>query len=1192
MGAEASARLVSELVILCLISTLCLQLGSEFKYQSIAETLPTEEVRALYEIAYQLGLNPEKLSGGSICTERSYEIKCNCNFENNTICHIIEIALIGSGLTGVIPKELANLTHLESLNLQKNQLTGSIPASLGNLSLLHSLDLSDNQLIGPIPASLGNLKFKAKRENYRYDRKLQATRPTAGAAVSCGRKSFTPCHPSGAAGLTLDLSSNQLSGPIPATLGNLAILPADAEIADYLTIYLDLSNNQLIGPIPQSLGNLTLAGSIDLHDNFLNGSIPASLGALTHLYRLDLHNNGISGILPRRLGNLTKLGTFDVASNSITGTLPNKFASLKSLNEFSVAGNYLSGPLPDFIANWTSIWELYLSGNNFLGILPAGIFNLSDLKILAISDVGANSHFQFPPSTHVTTSFRILILRNCSITGQIPSYIGNMSSLRSLDLSFNSLTGRIPDSLKNINLSWMSFTNNMLTGEIPNWIKSAVWSKMDLSYNNFSKPTFATPSSLDLNLFSCCCNSSICLPNTYDWADPTTEEYCPGGKPNYHSLFINCGGGTLNNVDGNIYDQDNETSQFYRSLKGNWARISAGNTVDLDYASNPSKVLKSVRCGLSSEAPLYDRARTSPVSLKYYGFCLRKGKYNVTLHFAEIVDEDNNYRNTTKRVFDVYIQGERKLKDFNIIDKAGGPNTKHTENFRAVNVNDSTLEIHFYSAGKGTLDQGPLISAISVTPEYKLHEQLSPLHIALITVASIIVFVLLLLLFAWMMGWLGTDHLQEIDIGQENPITLKQLKDATGNFSKRNEIGQGGFGTVYKAEVQGKIVAVKKLSSHSEERINQLINEFYTLKSMSQENLVQLLDIYNAKGLHLLVYEYMQNNSLAHALFDSKSKLKLDWEARFNICLGIARGLVYLHEHPRLKMVHRDIKSANILLDGNLKAKISDFGLASLYTEDDQFKFIKVEVPQGYMAPEYVRGVVTAKADVYSFGVVILETVSGRKNAGHTRDSQESEFLLDTACDLQRKGKLVDLVDKTLSNKYDAKQAIIILNLAVMCINISPTLRPTMSEVLSVLVGDKKIEEICSPALKEPIKDINDPHVNEIAEFAVSEYNKKSGKKLKLRSVVKGETQVVAGENYRLVIVVEDNSAAAKYEGVVYERIWEHTRELLSFDSHIAQVDSTVSMEVTSKASTSSNLIKVEDETEHISVSTPLEISK
>ncbi|KAK9906036.1 hypothetical protein M0R45_000082 [Rubus argutus] len=1040
MSTEASARLIS---ILSLILTLC-QLGSEFKSQSIAQKLPDEEARALYAVARTVNSETPILSnytsvicnGTKIISDFGDVIGfCNCKLQNGTnICHIIRVKLSSRSLSGVIPDEVINLTHLEALDLSGNQLTGSIPTNLGNLSSLYELDLSNNQLTGSIPESLGNMKFQLLRS----------------------------------------LSGNQLSGPIPETLGNITASSVTSDLDAYrlfkLKKYmasvdsnfnLDLSNNQLTGPIPEILGNLPFIAYLDLSNNFLNGSIPVSLGALTYLL------------------------TIRVGSNRITGILPKSFASLTRLSQFSVAANNLSGPVPDFIANWTSIMELSLGGNNFYGNIPIGIFSLSKLEILAISDVG-DSHFRFPPSTNLF-NLKTLILRNCSINGHIPAYIGDMSLLSNLDLSFNILTGSIPDSLKKLNLSYMSFSSNRLSGAIPDWILDG--NVTDLSYNNFSKLLFKP--SPKVNLFACCCNSSSCI-------DPTqiVKKNCPRGKPNYHSLFINCGGEIYNSNDGNVYDKDNDTSQFYQSPNRNWARSSAGSSIH------------SVRCGLSSEAPLYNKARASPVSLKYYGFCLSKGNYNVTLHFAEIV-EGKNYT-TDKRSFHVYIQGERKLIDFNIIDEAGGPNKPHTENFTAINVNHSTiLEIHLYSAGEWNSSRGPLISAISVTPEYKLGKgkHLSHLHTALITMASTIVFVLLLLLlYAWMIGWLGnTDRSQEIDIGLEK-VTLKQLKDATRNFSKRNEISQGHFGTVYKAELQGKIVAVKRLYSHSDDRIDQLKNEFYTLKSMSHQNLVQLLDVYNTKGLHLLIYEYMQNNSLAHALFDSKSKLKLDWEARFNICLGIARGLAYLHEHPRLKMVHRDIKPSNILLDRDLTAKISDFGLASLYTEDDQFKFIKVEVPQGYMSPEYVRGIVTSKADVYSFGVVILETVSGRTNAGHMRDSQESEFLLDTAYDLHRKGRLVDLVDKNLSTKYDAKQAIIILNLAVKCTNISPTLRPTMSQVVSVLVGDKKIEEICLPA---------------------------------------------------------------------------------SNDSHIAQVDSSAFIEVTSRASTSSDYFRGADEIEHIAEGTP-----
>ncbi|PQQ06352.1 putative LRR receptor-like serine/threonine-protein kinase [Prunus yedoensis var. nudiflora] len=200
----------------------------------------------------------------------------------------------------------------------------------------------------------------------------------------------------------------------------------------------------------------------------------------------------------------------------------------------------------------------------------------------------------------------------------------------------------------------------------------------------------------------------------------------------------------------------------------------------------------------------------------------------------------------------------------------------------------------------------------------------------------------------------------------------------------------------------------------------------------------------------------------------SKSRLKFNWETRFNICLGIARGLDHLHEHPRLKMVHRDIKAENILLDGALNAKISDFGMASLYTEEEQLMIIKVEAPNGHMAPEYVvQGFVTSKVDVYSFGVVIiLEIVSGKKNAGY-KFNHESEYLLDMAYVANKNGSLMDLVDKNLSDIYDAKQAITILTLAVMCTNISPTLRPRMADVVSVLVGEKTFEQINPPTVDD-----------------------------------------------------------------------------------------------------------------------------
>ncbi|KAK0596351.1 hypothetical protein LWI29_014847 [Acer saccharum] len=353
------------------------------------------------------------------------------------------------------------------------------------------------------------------------------------------------------------------------------------------------------------------------------------------------------------------------------------------------------------------------------------------------------------------------------------------------------------------------------------------------------------------------------------------------------------------------------------------------------------------------------------------------------------------------------LQRNLGRKDFNIKEKAGGPHTPLVENFTAINVHDNLLEIGLFWAGKGSLFNppnfnGPIISAISVKPEFRVGG-LSSANIAVITVAAIFI-PLLLLIFMWRMGWLGHKEFQETLELRGKTYTAKQVIDATRNFSHKLEIGKGRFGIVYKAELPDQTVAVKRLSSQSKQVIDQIGREVYTLKTVKHQNLLEFLDVYTKKDLHMLIYEYMEHRSLAYALFDSNSNLELNWDTRFNICLGIARGLKYLHEDSRLKIIHRNIKPSNILLDGELNAKVSDFGLAKLYEGEN----------------------------------------------------------LNVACVLHSKGKLVNLIDEKLQT-YDRKQALDVLNIAILCIDRSPTLRPTMSEVVSVLEGNK-IEELSKVA--------------------------------------------------------------------------------------------------------------------------------
>ncbi|KAK6123956.1 hypothetical protein DH2020_042301 [Rehmannia glutinosa] len=408
-----------------------------------------------------------------------------------------------------------------------------------------------------------------------------------------------------------------------------------------------------------------------------------------------------------------------------------------------------------------------------------------------------------------------------------------------------------------------------------------------------------------------------------------------------------------------------------------------------------------------NDSELYTEARLSPLSLTYYGRCLANGNYTVTLHFAEIIFRDNqSFQSLGRRMFDVYIQGERRLKDFDIVREAKGVDKIAKRNFTAT-VKNRTLEIRFQYAGKGTTavpsrgTYGPLVSAISVKSA------------------------------------------------------------ATNDFDAANKIGEGGFGSVYKGTLlDGTIIAVKQLSSKSKQGNREFVNEIGMISALQHPNLVKLYGCCIEGRQLLLVYEYMENNSLARALFGPEEwQLEMDWPTRQKICVGIANGLTFLHEESTLKIVHRDIKADNVLLDKDLNPKIADFGLAKLDEEENTHISTRVAGTIGYMAPEYALwGYLSYKADVYSFGVVALEIVAGKNNMKY-RPSENFFCLLDWALVLQKGGSLMDLVDPRLGSNFNKNEAEKMIRIALLCTSPSPALRPTMSEVVSMLQGHISIQE-------------------------------------------------------------------------------------------------------------------------------------
>ncbi|KAJ0950234.1 putative protein kinase RLK-Pelle-DLSV family [Helianthus annuus] len=297
-------------------------------------------------------------------------------------------------------------------------------------------------------------------------------------------------------------------------------------------------------------------------------------------------------------------------------------------------------------------------------------------------------------------------------------------------------------------------------------------------------------------------------------------------------------------------------------------------------------------------------------------------------------------------------------------------------------------------------------------------------------------------------------ELRGIDL-QTGIFTMRQIKAATKNFDPSNKLGEGGFGSVYK---------LKQLSSKSKQGAREFVNEVGLISALRHPNLVRLYGCCVEGNQMILVYEYMENNCLSQALLGTNKviKAKLTWPMRINVCKGIAQGLVYLHEESNLRIIHRDIKASNVLLDENWNAKISDFGLAKLNDDGNTHISTRIVGTMGYLAPEYtMRGHLTTKADVYSFGILALEIVSGIScNKSFSYETEECLYLFDWVWLLHEKETILELVDPDLGSEYSSEEALTIIQVALLCTKASTFARPTMSQTLSVLEGRTNIQDL------------------------------------------------------------------------------------------------------------------------------------
>lgn len=293
---------------------------------------------------------------------------------------------------------------------------------------------------------------------------------------------------------------------------------------------------------------------------------------------------------------------------------------------------------------------------------------------------------------------------------------------------------------------------------------------------------------------------------------------------------------------------------------------------------------------------------------------------------------------------------------------------------------------------------------------------------------------------------------------QDFYIDLETLHVATSNFSDSNMLGQGGFGPVYKGVLSdGKEIAVKRLSSCSEQGNAEFTNEVLLILKLQHKNLVKLLGFCVDGDEKLLVYEFMPNSSLDAILFDPRKRGLLCWSKRINIVNGIAKGILYLHEDSRLRIIHRDLKASNVLLDYDMNPKISDFGMARIFAgSEGEVNTARIVGTYGYMAPEYaMEGLYSIKSDVFSFGVLLIEIITGRRNTGFNQSrGATAPNLLAYAWHLWNEGNALDLIDPLLTDTCSPDEFLRYIHIGLLCVQEDAFDRPTMSSVVVMLQGE------------------------------------------------------------------------------------------------------------------------------------------
>ncbi|BAB85306.1 putative receptor-like protein kinase [Oryza sativa Japonica Group] len=809
---------------------------------------------------------------------------------------------------------------------------------------------------------------------------------------------------------SLDLSSNRLAAPVPAELfaqcrSIRALSLARNELSGYIPpavtscaslVSLNLSSNRLAGPIPDGLWSLPSLRSLDLSGNELSGSVPGGFPGSSSLRAVDLSRNLLAGEIPADVGEAALLKSLDVGHNLFTGGLPESLRRLSALRFLGVGGNALAGEVPSWIGEMWALERLDLSGNRFSGAIPDAI---AKCKKMVEADLSRNALAGELPWWVFGLPLQRVSVAGNKLYGWVKVPADAALALRALDLSSNGFSGGIPPQITAFaGLQYLNMSSNSFARQLPAGIGGMrLLEVLDVSANRLDG---GVPPEI---------GGAVALRELRLGRNSFTG-HIPSQIGNCSSLVaLDL---SHNNLTGSIPSTvGNLTSLEVVDLSKN----KLNGTLPVELSNLPSLRIFDVSHNLlSGDLPnsrFFDNIPETFLS-DNQGLCSsRKNNSCIAIMPKPIVLNPNSSTNPLSQAT---------------------PTAPSSMHHKKIILSVSTL---IAIAGGGTIIIGVIIISVLNRRARATTSRSAPATA------------------------LSDDYLSQSPENDASSGKLVMFGKGSPEFSagghallnKDCELGRGGFGAVYKTVLRdGQPVAIKKLTVSSLVKSkDDFERQVKLLSKVRHHNVVALRGFYWTSSLQLLIYDYLPGGNLHKHLHECTEDNSLSWMERFDIILGVARGLTHLHQRG---IIHYNLKSSNVLLDSNGEPRVGDYGLAKLLPMLDRYVLSsKIQSALGYMAPEFACKTVkiTEKCDVYGFGVLVLEVLTGRRPVEYLED--DVVVLCDLVRSALEEGRLEDCMDPRLCGEFPMEEALPIIKLGLVCTSRVPSNRPDMGEVVNIL---------------------------------------------------------------------------------------------------------------------------------------------